>query len=238
TIKYLNNKLLKDKVFFNNKFTKLYDIPKWIKQNIENKNLAPSLKWKELEYHIAIAWTTTENDSNYQLITTNKFNHSMDIQVIRQNVICSSSDDKTICFWDFKHNRQLEILNGHTSYLCSGSGDKTIRLWYIETTKQFNVCKGYKDVISSVKYGSNELLNTILSGSADESICLWDIRSGQQIQIFNGHTNTVWSVEYLPFVINNSIGNSNVICSVSWDNTICFWDIRSNKNELYIIKGY
>ncbi|ETO35952.1 hypothetical protein RFI_01110 [Reticulomyxa filosa] len=43
-------------------------------------------------------------------------------------------------------------------------------------------------------------------------------------------------LKYSPFVINNSIGNSNVICSGSCDNTISFWDIRSNKNELYMIK--
>ncbi|ETN98062.1 hypothetical protein RFI_39460, partial [Reticulomyxa filosa] len=47
----------------------------------------------------------------------------------------------------------------------------------------------------------------------------------------------VSSVEYSPFVINDSIGNSNVICSGSLDNTIRFWDIRSNKNELFMIQG-
>ncbi|ETO02692.1 hypothetical protein RFI_34721, partial [Reticulomyxa filosa] len=50
-------------------------------------------------------------------------------------------------------------------------------------------------------------------------------------------TDQVFAVEYSPFVINDSIGNSNVICSGSCDNTIRFWDIRSNKNELYMIKG-
>ncbi|ETO10570.1 WD-40 repeat protein [Reticulomyxa filosa] len=89
----------------------------------------------------------------------------------------------------------------------------------------------------SVKYGSNELLNTILSESQDKSVRLWDIRSGQQIQVFNGHTSIAWSVEYSPLVINDNIDNSNVICSGSGDNTIRFWDIRSNKNELYMIKG-
>ncbi|ETO11776.1 hypothetical protein RFI_25601 [Reticulomyxa filosa] len=80
-------------------------------------------------------------------------------------------------------------------------------------------------------------MNTILSGSFDKSVRLWDIRSGEQIQVFNGHIDQVFAVEYSPFVIKNSIGNSNVICSGSFDNTIRFWDIRSNKNELYIIKG-
>ncbi|ETO10793.1 hypothetical protein RFI_26585, partial [Reticulomyxa filosa] len=232
-----------------------------------------------------------------------------------QNVICSSSHDKTIRFWDFKHNKQLQIFNGYTGgvcgiefspfnggrYLCSGSfdkkirlwdvetskllhvfnghkhnvwcvdisplhsnnkndnnnnkmnnigviggtgyticsgsWDKTIKIWDIETTKQLNVFKGHEYEVRSVKYGSNELLNTILSGSWDKSVRLWDIRSGQQIQVFNGHTHAVWSVAYSPFVINDSIDNSNVMCSGSIDNTIRFWDIRSNKNELYVVKG-
>ncbi|ETO02270.1 WD-40 repeat-containing protein, partial [Reticulomyxa filosa] len=102
---------------------------------------------------------------------------------------------------------------------------------------QLNVFKGHTEIVNSVKYGSNELLNTILSGSDDESARLWDIRSGQQIQLFNGHTSFVFAVEYSPFVTKNSIGNSNVICSGSDDNTIRFWDIRSNKKELYVIKG-
>ncbi|ETO35725.1 WD-40 repeat protein, partial [Reticulomyxa filosa] len=229
-------------------------------------------------------------------------------------VICSSSLDKTIRLWDFKHNKQLQIFNGHTNWvcgiefssfnggrylcsgsfdntirlwdaetakslhvfnghedgvwcvnisplqsnnnsdnnnkmnnigviggngytICSGSRDNTIRIWDVETTKQLNIFKGHDDCVGSVKYGSNELLNTILSGSWDKSVRLWDIRSGEQIQAFNGHTDYVSAVEYSPFVIKNIDGNSSVICSGSFDNTICFWDIRSNKNELYMIEG-
>ncbi|ETN97402.1 hypothetical protein RFI_40127, partial [Reticulomyxa filosa] len=57
------------------------------------------------------------------------------------------------------------------------------------------------------------------------------------IRVFNGHKRWVNVVEYSPFVIKNSIDNSNVMCSGSDDNTIRFWDIRSNKDELYVIKG-
>ncbi|ETO33783.1 WD-repeat protein [Reticulomyxa filosa] len=96
--------------------------------------------------------------------------------------------------------------------------------------------KKHTNTVSCVKYGSNELSNTILSGSIDKSVCLWDIRSGKQIQVFNGHTDYVYVVEYSPFVIKNNIVNLNVICSGSFDNTIRFWDIRSNKNQLYVIE--
>ncbi|ETO07317.1 hypothetical protein RFI_30074, partial [Reticulomyxa filosa] len=181
--------------------------------------------------------------------------------------LCSGSFDKTVRLWDVETSKSLHVFNGHEDIIwcvdisplqsnnkndkrnnigviggngytiCSGSFDNTIRIWDIETTKQFNVFKKHEGEIRSVKYGSNELLNTILSGSNDRSVRLWDIRSRQQIQVFNGHTSIVLSVEYSPFVIKNNIGNSNVICSGSSDSTIRFWDIRSNKNELYMIKG-
>ncbi|ETO35296.1 WD-repeat protein [Reticulomyxa filosa] len=70
------------------------------------------------------------------------------------------------------------------------SMDIKILIWDIETTKQFNLFKGHTDYVMSVKYGFNELVNTILSGSNDKSVRLWDIRSGQQIQVFNGHIDT------------------------------------------------
>ncbi|ETO35857.1 WD-40 repeat protein [Reticulomyxa filosa] len=85
----------------------------------------------------------------------------------------------------------------------------------IKTTKQSTTFKGHESAAVNVKYGSNELINTILSGSNDNSVRLWDIRSVSDIKVD---------------------GNSNVICSGSIDNTISFWDIR-NKNELFIIKG-
>ncbi|ETO00111.1 WD repeat-containing protein, partial [Reticulomyxa filosa] len=136
-------------------------------------------------------------------------------------------------------SNSIGVVGGNGYTICSGSYDNTIQIWDIETTKQFNILKGHDNSICSVKYGSNELVNTILSGSEDKSVRLWDIRSDKQIQVFNGHTSYVNAVEYSPFVVNNDEigGNSNVICSGSRDNTIRFWDIRSNKNELHIIKG-
>ncbi|ETO36604.1 WD-40 repeat protein, partial [Reticulomyxa filosa] len=97
-------------------------------------------------------------------------------------------------------SNSIGVIGGNGYTICSGSWDRTIRIWDIETTKQLNVFKGHDSWIYSVKYGSNELLNTILSGSRDESVRLWDIRSGKQIQVFNGHTSDVYAVEYSPFV--------------------------------------
>ncbi|ETO33654.1 WD-repeat protein [Reticulomyxa filosa] len=66
----------------------------------------------------------------------------------------------------------IGVIGGNGYTICSGSSDKTIRILDIETTKQFNVFKGHDNYVISVKYGSNELLNTILSGSSDKSVRL------------------------------------------------------------------
>ncbi|ETO00377.1 hypothetical protein RFI_37070, partial [Reticulomyxa filosa] len=122
--------------------------------------------------------------------------------------LCSGSFDKTICLWDVETSKSLHAFNGHTNYVwCVNfsplqsnnnngnkinnvgviGGDKTICTWDIETTKQLTVFKGHTDAVGSVKYGLNELGNTILSGADDKSVRLWDILSGKQIQVFDGH---------------------------------------------------
>ncbi|ETO11715.1 WD-40 repeat-containing protein, partial [Reticulomyxa filosa] len=159
--------------------------------------------------------------------TLNHYMFSTDINMLNNNN-CNNSKMNAI-----------GVIGGNGYTICSGADDN-IRIWDIETAKQLNVFKKYCTRVNSVKYGSNELANTILSGLNDKIVRLWDIRSGQQIQVFNGHKSWVFAVECSPLVIKNIDevvgGNSNVICSGSSDNTIRFWDIRSNKNELCMIK--
>ncbi|ETO35003.1 hypothetical protein RFI_02071 [Reticulomyxa filosa] len=138
-----------------------------------------------------------------------------------RNVICSSSDDKIIHCWDFKHNQKLQVFNGHTNwvcgikfsqfnggrYVCSGSSDKTIRLWDVKTYKSLHIFNGHKDYVECVDISPLQSNNnkigviggngyTICSGSFDQTIRIWDIETTKQLIIFKGHANGVMCIKY------------------------------------------
>ncbi|ETO18961.1 WD-40 repeat protein [Reticulomyxa filosa] len=175
--------------------------------------------------------------------------HAMDT---RRPVVCSSSFDKTIRFWNFKTAKEFRVLDGHTNgvcgiafspfnngrYLCSGSYDDTIRLWDVETSKTLHVFKGHKHTVCNRKndntsnrigvIGGNGY--TICSGSYDYTIRLWDVETAKELTVFTGHKNWIRSVKYSPYI-------TDTICSGSEDNSIRLWDIRSKK-ETNIFKGH
>ncbi|ETO04831.1 beta subunit of coatomer complex [Reticulomyxa filosa] len=128
----------------------------------------------------------------------NHYMFSMDMKIVNNN-----NDNNN----DNKMNN-IGVIGGNGYTICSGSEDKTIRIWDIETTKQLSIFKGHESWISSVKYGSNELLNTILS---EVSVC----------GIFD---------------LVNKFKCSMDIQILLDDNTIRFWNIRSNKKKLYVIE--
>ncbi|ETO18272.1 WD-40 repeat protein [Reticulomyxa filosa] len=170
-----------------------------------------------------------------------------------QNIVCSSSYDKTIRFWDIKNNKQLKILNEHTDdifsiefspfnngkYLCSGSRDETIRLWDIETYKILNIFNGHKNTVRCIDFSSLQNNNNnnkiggngyaICSGSYDKTIRIWDIETTKQLNIFNGHTSWVTCIKYG----SNELG----ILSGSLDSSIRLWDIRSGK-QIQVFNGH
>ncbi|ETN98224.1 hypothetical protein RFI_39286 [Reticulomyxa filosa] len=54
-------------------------------------------------------------------------------------------NDKTIRFWDFRHNKQLQIFNGHTDGIfVFWIIRRTIRLWDVETSKSLHVFNGHE----------------------------------------------------------------------------------------------
>ncbi|ETO36366.1 WD-40 repeat protein [Reticulomyxa filosa] len=160
------------------------------------------------------------------------------------NIVCSSSRDNTIRFWDFKNNAQIGILKNdhslcgiefssfnHGKYLCSGSFDNTIRIWDVETLNPLCVLSGHDDVVWCIAISpsnSNAGLvggngYTICSGSYDGTIRTWDIDTHKQLNVLTGHERGIRSVKYGR---NNM---QNTVLSGSSDRTVRLWDIRSNE---------
>ncbi|ETO34928.1 WD-40 repeat protein [Reticulomyxa filosa] len=151
--------------------------------------------------------------------------------------------DKTIRFCDFKHNKQLQIFNGHANYingiefspfnggkyLYSGSTDNTVHLWDVETSKALHTMFGVdiSPLQSNNKNDSNNKMNNIgvIGGSLDNTIRIWDIETTKQLNVFKGHTSIVMSVKY------GSNELFNTILSGSFDKIVRLLDIQSNKNH-------
>ncbi|ETO32480.1 hypothetical protein RFI_04637, partial [Reticulomyxa filosa] len=180
-------------------------------------------------------------------------------------IVCSSSHDANIRFWDFETAKEFQVLHGHTGpvygiqfssfnggrYLCSGAADKTIGLWDAETSKSLHTFNGHRKGIWCVEFSplqsniGNDNTNmgaiggsgyTICSGSDDKSIRLWDIETNKKLSAFKGHEDWVRSVKYAPYGTGVN-GSGATLCSGSHDKTIRLWDIRSGK-VIHVFKGH
>ncbi|MBD3230659.1 MAG: hypothetical protein GF329_20940 [Candidatus Lokiarchaeota archaeon] len=145
--------------------------------------------------------------------------------VIDEDVIITSSRDKTIRIWN-KDTWECEtILKGHEdriislaineSYIVSGSQDKTIRIWNRSTGKCEHVLEGHDGGVNDIDIQDG----LIVSGSDDTTVKLWDINSGKLLKTFNGHQRIVSRVRI----------RGNHIFSASWDHFVKTWDIETEE---------
>ena len=119
------------------------------------------------------------------------------ILINNDNLLVSSSRDKTIKVIDLKTNTQKFDLNSHTDdviglkqlskeIFASSSLDTTIKLWNITTGKLMRTLKGHTDYI----YWSLDLMGddqTLVSGSYDQTIKFWNWKTGQLLNtIYTG----------------------------------------------------
>ncbi|ETO09799.1 G-protein beta WD-40 repeats containing protein [Reticulomyxa filosa] len=174
-------------------------------------------------------------------------------------IICSTSTDNTICFWNFENSKETQILEEHDDaiygihfspfnggqYLCSASADKTVCLWDIETSRPLHFFKGHEYSVrcaefSPLRSNCNNNINsigiiggngyTICSGSYDKTIRVWDLETLKELVVFRAHQDFIKSVKYSPYE-----SGGNIICSGSNDKSIRLWDIRSKK-EIQVLK--
>ncbi|ETO07225.1 G-protein beta WD-40 repeats containing protein [Reticulomyxa filosa] len=194
--------------------------------------------------------------------------NSIDYSILdSRQLLCSGSDDNTVCLWDIENNKQIQTFNGHLSdvncvkfssyhyhnhcrtVICSSSEDKTIRFWDFKHNQQLQIFNEHTKSVYGIEFSSFNGGRYLCSGSADNTIRLWDIETHKSLHVFNGHKKGVACVDILPLQSNNNKndnksnnigvigGNGYTICSGSWDNTIRIWDIETTKG-LIVIKGH
>ena len=127
------------------------------------------------------------NDGSIVSVLSGHSDSVMDLVLLSESLLASSSHDKTIHIWDLTSNTSKFLLNGHTDNvyglklvsvdtLASGSFDNNIRLWNTTNGKPIRVLNGHKSNIRwSVDLFSDQML---VSGSLDQTLKLWDISTG------------------------------------------------------------
>jgi WD40 repeat protein len=164
------------------------------KQTIPTNGNVWSLKL--LNTNIRLAAGLGNGDINIYIINDGSLvsslkGHSSDVNDIVQisdELLASSSDDKTVRIWNLTTNTCKFILTGHEaivnglklitpSILASGSEDTTIKLWNTTTGDLLRTLLGHTSDI----WWSVDLLNsqTLVSGSLDQTIKLWNWSTGE-----------------------------------------------------------
>lgn len=152
-----------------------------------------------------------------------------------QNLILSSSRDKSIIVWeltrdDDNYGYAKRSLRGHNHFVSdvvissdgqfalSGSWDCTLRLWEIATGKCTKRFVGHTGDVLSVAFSADN--RQIVSGARDRSIKLWNTLGECKYTIQEeGHTEWVSCVRFSPSV------TSPVIVSAGWDKLVKVWSL-------------
>ncbi|ETO11810.1 WD-40 repeat protein [Reticulomyxa filosa] len=189
----------------------------------------------------------------------------IDYSIVDGNhLLCSGSEDNTVCVCDVEKKEQIRLFNEHlgpvycvkfSSYhcrnvICSSSYDKTIRFWDFKHNRQLKTLNEHTGWIGCIEFSSFNGGRYLCSGSRDKNILLWDVETYKVLHVFKGHKNTVRCLAISPLQsysssINNNKsnkigtigGNGHTICSGSYDNTIRIWDIETTK-QLNIFRGH
>jgi WD40 repeat protein len=123
-----------------------------------------------------------------------------DLILLSNDLLASSSDDRSIRIWNLTTKTTKFILQGHSlnvnglklvSYdiLASGSSDNSIKLWNITNGTLIRTLTGHTSyILNSVDYLSNS--QTLVSGGYnDRLIKIWNITTGECLKTFNTDLN-------------------------------------------------
>ncbi len=196
------------------------------KITINTGNIIYSLKLLSNGFHLACGlqngyikiYDINNNGSLISTLVGHLYNNGVnDLILLSNDLLASSSGDKTIRIWNLTTNSTKFILQGHTQkvnglklvssdILASGSSDNLIKLWNITNGQLIRNLTGHTDqILNSVDFLSNsqKLVSGVCGG--DQTIKTWNITTGQFLTTFYTGLN-IYTLTVL-----NSIGRASKI---------------------------
>jgi WD40 repeat protein len=197
-----------------------YDIKIWspttgqTKRTIQTNTYVSSLKLLNTNIHFAAGLSYGDiniyniNDGNLVSSLIGHTWYVYDLVQISDELLSSSSYDKTVRIWNLTTNTCKFILTGHTNWvyglkqitssiLASGSTDQTIKLWDLTSGQLIRTLTGHTDYI----FWSIDLLNsqTLVSGSDDQTIKLWNWSTGECLSTIDTAGSNITSLAVINF---------------------------------------
>lgn len=160
-------------------------------------------------------------------------------------LICTGSQDKTICVYATGNAVPLAILRGHTDTVCalapgiepntliSGSWDKTARVWTIAgfgPSTSFALVGHEMAVWSVATIASTK---QFVTGSADKTISFWNL-CGEKLKVLKGHTDCVRGVIGLPDGGLISCANDSIVRYWNADGD-CVKELHGHGHYIYSV---
>ena len=141
--------------------------------------------------------------------------------------LISSSDDKTIKVWDLSTGKCLSTLVGQTQEITSlivlpnnrvaAASCAYIKVWDLVTATCVHTLKGHTDIIRDLVLLSN---NVLASCSNENTVKFWGLDDNSCIRTLAGHTNFVYCLILL---------RNGHLASGSFDKTINIWNVTTGE---------
>ncbi len=189
---------------------------------------------------IFISATHSQTDNYVETVLKSNQGHSdaiTDFALSTNNkFLATSSEDKSIIIWDFKIEKEIKTLLGHTNkvscidissdnnLIASGETGKeqdqkyVVKIWDIQSGKEIKTIKADVGKIKMVKF-INDNKSLIVGGSFE--IKYFDIETGSLMKDYIGNKDEN---------LNITISNNRKFIAINTSNKILIWDI--NKREI------
>ena len=150
-------------------------------------------------------------------------------------IVASSSEDKTIRFWDLQTGSVTTAVLDHLmavrtiafspdgEMIASAGHDRNVvltRKWYLDVSGRSEVLGQQTQAVTSIAFTPNGRM--LASASRDKTIKLWDLQTREALCTLKAHRLNVTAIAFSP--------DGRFLASASADHTVCLWTTEANLN--------